>query len=555
MLARRFLPRVLLILVMGNVLNALSVTLLAQELTLRQRTDQLVKPYLDNGVFVGMSIGVLERGQRQAFGYGRLSRDDSRVPDGDTIYEFGSASKVLTGLLLADAVVQGRVRLDQPAGELLPAGVKMPGHGKRTITLKDLSTHMSGLPRLPENLKPTNLSNPYAGYTVDDLYSFLNGYKLTRSPGEKSEYSNVGQGLLGHLLALQANSTYEQLLIDRIATPLLMSSTRVKLDERLRAKLAPGHTGDGEPAASWDLPVLAGAGAIRSTVNDLLRYADANLSPRKDKLGEAIELAWTIHQQPLPTGEPAMGLGWQVMPDGTRWHNGGTGGYHSMILINRETRTGVVLLTNSAADPVEELANDIMKMLAGAKVEPRKFEKTIKVPAKDLQKFVGRYELAPGTEFAVVAEGGKLMVSLTDQPAYEVFARSQTIWFYKVVDATITFKIDKKGECNSLELFQLGKKQTAKRIKTIKVPAKDLKRLAGRYELVPGTEFAVTVEDGKLMVSLTGQPAYEIFARSGTVWFYKVVDATITFKIDKNGKCNSLELFQLGKKQTAKRIK
>jgi serine-type D-Ala-D-Ala carboxypeptidase/endopeptidase len=465
MIDRRFLRLVLLWLVMTNVLNALSVTVLADEPSLRKRTDQLVQPYLDNGVFVGMSIGVSDRGQQQTFGYGRLSRDDPRVPDGDTIYEFGSASKVLTGLLLADAVVQGRVRLDQPAGELLPAGVKMPGHGKRAITLQDLSTHMSGLPRLPDNLKLTNLSNPYADYKVDNLYSFLNGYKLTRSPGEKSEYSNLGQGLLGHLLALQAKSTYGQLLSDRIATPLKMSSTRIKLDERSRAQLAPGHTGDGRPTASWDLPVLAGAGAIRSTVNDLLRFADANLSAPKDKLGDAIELAWTIHQQPLPTGGSAMGLGWHVTPDGTHWHNGQTGGYHSMILINRETRTSVVLLTNSSTGEVDRLAKDIMKMMAGAKVEPRKFEKTIKVPAKDLQKFVGRYELAPGIEFAVMAEGGKLMVSLTGQPTYEIFARSETVWFYKVVDATITFKIDKNGECNSLELFQLGKRQTAKRIK------------------------------------------------------------------------------------------
>jgi len=465
MIDRRFLLLVLFSLVITNVLSALSVTLLADELSLRQRTDQLVQPYLDNGVFVGMSIGVLDRGQKQTFGYGRLSQDDPRVPDGDTIYEFGSASKVLTGLLLADAVVQGRVRLDQPAGELLPAGVKMPGHGERAITLQDLATHMSGLPRLPDNLKPKNLSNPYADYTVDDLYSFLNGYKLTRSPGEKSEYSNLGQGLLGHLLALQAKSTYGQLLSDRIATPLKMSSTRIKLDERLRAHLAPGHTGDGQRTANWDLPVLAGAGAIRSTVNDLLRFADANLSAPTGKLGDAMELAWTIHQQPLPTGGSAMGLGWHVTLDGTHWHNGQTGGYHSMILINRETRTSVVLLTNSSTGEVDRLASDIMKMVAGAKVEPRKFEKTTKVPAKDLHKFIGRYELVPGIEFAVTAKGGRLMVSLTGQPTHEIFARSETVWFYKVVDATITFKIDKSGQCNSLELFQLGKKQTAKRVK------------------------------------------------------------------------------------------
>jgi serine-type D-Ala-D-Ala carboxypeptidase/endopeptidase len=465
MIDRRFLRLVFSVLVMTSVLNAFCVTLRADEKSLRQRIDPLVQPYLESGVFVGMSIGVLDRGQRQSFGYGRLSQEDSRVPDGDTVYEFGSASKVMTGLLLADAVVQGRVRLDQPAGELLPKGVKMPGRGKRAITLQDLSTHMSGLPRVPDNLKLTDLSNPYAAYTVKDLYSFLNGYKLTRPPGAKSEYSNVGQGLLGHLLALQAKSTYDQLLSDRIAAPLGMSSTRIKLDDRLRAKLAPGHTGDGKPTVGWDLPVLAGAGAIRSTANDLLRFADANLSPPKDKLGDAIELAWKIHQQPLPTGGSAMGLGWHVTPDGTHWHNGQTGGYHSMILINRETRTGVVLLTNSATGEVDRLASDILKMMAGAKVEPRKFEKTIKVPAKDLKKFAGRYELAPGIEFAVTAEDGKLMVSLTGQPAYEIFARSETVWYYKVVDATITFKIEKNGKCNSLELFQLGKKQTAKRLK------------------------------------------------------------------------------------------
>ena len=125
------------------------------------------------------------------------------------------------------------------------------------------------------------------------------------------------------------------------------------------------------------------------------------------------------------------------------------------------------------------------------------------MPAKDLQKFVGRYELAPGIEFAVTVEGGKLMVSLTGQPAYEVFARSETVWFYKVVDATITFKIDKNGKCNSLELFQLGKKQTAKRMKeTIKVSAKDLKKFVGRYELAPGIEFTVTAEGRKI----DGQP-------------------------------------------------
>jgi|GEM_PF-115332 CubicO group peptidase (beta-lactamase class C family) len=556
MIKRRFLPLVLLSLLMTNVQNSLSVRLFAEEPSLKQRTDQIVQPYLDNSIFVGTTIGVLRDGKQEVFGYGRLSQDDPKVPDGETIYEFGSATKVLTGLLLADAVVQGRVRLDQPAGELLPTGVKMPSQGERAITLQDLSTHMSGLPRIPGNLKPTNLSNPYADYTVDDLYSFLNSYKLTRPPGEKSEYSNLGAGLLGHLLALQANSTYEKLLVDRIATPLKMSSTRIALDERMRAKLAPGHTEGGKQTANWDMPVLAGAGAVRSSVNDVLRFAVANLSPPKDKFGDAIELAWQIHQQPLTAGDSPMGLGWHVIVDGTHWHNGGTGGYHSMILINRQYKTCAVLMTNTATSEVEQLAIDLLKMISGAKVEPRRFEKKIKVPTESRQKFVGSYEFSPGLEMTITTEDGKLMAMLTGQGANEIFPRSETVWFYKGVDATITFNIDKSGKCISLELLQNGIKQTAKRIKDpIKVPPETLQKYVGQYQLAPGAEFTVTAEDDKLMVSLTGQPTLRVFARSETVWFPKEMDATITFKVDKSGECNSLELFQLGKKTIAKRIK
>jgi hypothetical protein len=193
-----------------------------------------------------------------------------------------------------------------------------------------------------------------------------------------------------------------------------------------------------------------------------------------------------------------------------------------------------------------------------------KNEKTIDVPAKALKKFVGRYELAPGLLFTVEAVDGKLMVGLTGQPSYQVFPRSETVWFYKVVDATITFDVDKNGKCDSLDLFQNGSKQTAKRTtapaeapekneKTIEVPAKVLKKYVGRYELAPDVLFTVEAVDDKLMVGLTGQASYQVFPRSNTVWFYKVVDATITFHVDKNGKCDSLVLFQNGVKQRAKR--
>lgn len=188
-----FLPIAIGLLIFTDLSGQRTAVRAADE-TLRSHTDLLVQPYLDNDIIVGMTIGLLRAGKQNVFGYGRMSRDDRRVPDGDTIYEFGSATKVLTGILLADAVVQGRAKLDQPAGDLLPAGVKMPANGDRAITLQDLSTHVSGLPTIPDNMKFGNPNNPYADYLEKDLYAFLNNHKLVRAPGTKYEYSNLGQG-------------------------------------------------------------------------------------------------------------------------------------------------------------------------------------------------------------------------------------------------------------------------------------------------------------------------------------------------------------------------
>ena len=245
--------------------------------------------------------------------------------------------------------------------------------------------------------------------------------------------------------------------------PLKMSSTRITIAKESQSRCAPGHTGDGRPAATWDMSVLAGAGGFRTTVNDMLLFAAANLAPPRGKLGQAIEMAWTIHQKPIKNGDPALGLGWHATPDGTRWHNGQTGGFHSMILINRKSRSSVILMTNTSTGEVDQLASDILAMVSGAKVAPRKFAKAIEVPAEALAKFVGSYELAPNVLFTVKATDGKLMIGLTGQPSFQVFARSETVWFYKVVDATITFNLDKNGKCDSLVLFQNGIKQTAKR--------------------------------------------------------------------------------------------
>ena len=229
------------------------------------------------GKAAGIVTGIIDEKGRQVIASGKVSLDGTVHPDGDTVYEIGSVTKVFTSLILADMIEKGEVKPDDPVAKFLPATVNVPSRNGRQITLLDLSMQVSGLPRLPTNFKPADPANPYADYDAAKLYDFLSHYQLTRDPGEKYEYSNLAVGLLGHALALKAGIGYEELLRRRIFDPLGMTSTSITLSEAQKKRLAPGYNDQLKPVKNWDLTVLAGAGAIRSTANDMLKFVAANL--------------------------------------------------------------------------------------------------------------------------------------------------------------------------------------------------------------------------------------------------------------------------------------
>ena len=299
---------------------------------------------------VGIVAGVTTREGRIVVGYGRLSAGDPTEPDGDNVFEIGSVTKVFTSTLLADLVVRGELELDMPVQGLLGTATRMPTRNEAEITLGNLATHDSGLPRLPDNFDPADDTNPYADYDAERLYGFLSSHELRRDIGETVEYSNVGYGLLGHALALREGTDYEALVTERILEPLEMADTVIELTPQLRERLSPGHDERLRPAANWDLTVLAGAGALRSTVNDLLTFIEANMGVRESPLGPAMELAHSP-QVPDPALGMDLGLGWIIAAEGDRrfvWHNGATGGYSSFVGFDPEAREGVVVLSNSA---------------------------------------------------------------------------------------------------------------------------------------------------------------------------------------------------------------
>jgi CubicO group peptidase (beta-lactamase class C family) len=233
-----------------------------------------------------------------------------------------------------------------------------------------LATHASGLPRLPDNLTPVNESDPYVDYSASKLQAFLTNYSLHAQPGSTYEYSNLGAGLLGYALSLKDGRSYEAMIVGRICNALGMDDTRIAMSSAQNQRLAIGYA-QGRSAAPWNWDVLAGAGAIRSTVADTLRFLSAQLSLTQTSLSSAIALTQRQHTpSALPPGIQASGMDWLVTPmraSGTSsktiyWHNGETGGFSSVVAFTPEQKKGVVILANSSV-PDGVLENAAFRIL------------------------------------------------------------------------------------------------------------------------------------------------------------------------------------------------
>ena len=265
---------------------------------------------------IGIVVGIIEPSGSRMISYGTFAKDDKHPVDGDTVFEIGSITKVFTSLILADMVQRGEVALSDPIAKYLPSEVKVPERDGRQITLEDLSTHTSGLPRMPDNFKPADPDNPYADYTVEQLYNFLSNYTLTRDIGSQFEYSNLGGGLLGHVLARRAGIDYEALVRSRILAPLKMSDTTIKLTPAMQTRLATGHNASMSPVKNWDSATLAGAGALRSTANDMLRFLAANLgyidSPQAPAMATMLRERRSTGPMPLGNLKMEVGLAWMI---------------------------------------------------------------------------------------------------------------------------------------------------------------------------------------------------------------------------------------------------
>ncbi len=259
--------------------------------SVQKKAAELAANYLTSPKNVGLAIGAVVGEERFAFGFGNVRRESDRAPDENTVFEIASVTKVFTATLLAEMAHRGEVRLDQPVAELLPEGVTVPSYRGRPITLSHLAEHTSSLPRLPGNLfrYVKDETNPYKDYEVEHLYGYLLTATIGFPPGSGVAYSNLGTGLLGHALGLKAGKPFDELLAERVLRPLGLQDTAVTLSDDQKARMAQGHNEQGEPTSNWDSPTLGAAGALQSTVAELLTFLQANLDPAKTPLRAALE--------------------------------------------------------------------------------------------------------------------------------------------------------------------------------------------------------------------------------------------------------------------------
>ncbi len=345
---------------------------------LHRRISEIVQPAMDQ--HVGLMVVTIADDARDISGFGRVNLDSEQPPDGDTVFEIGSISKVFTGVLLADSIRKDRVTLETSMVSLL-SEVSIDSKSRANqITLKHLVTHTSGLPRTPENIfdpvqfwRVITAGDPYRDRTDDSILQTISRVEPAFSPGERYAYSNLGFGVLGFILSGQSGMDYDQAVRTVIAQPLELRSTGVLLEQGQRSRLAAGyriflHAGpfySAQRASPWEFPnTMAGAGGLRSTGNDMLTFLAANMGQRHSELTPALEQS---HVVLYAKGGVQIGMGWFHDPlpksgEMVVWHNGETGGYASYIGFTQDRRFGVVVLGNSTNN-VDGLGREILDNL------------------------------------------------------------------------------------------------------------------------------------------------------------------------------------------------
>ena len=318
---------------------------------------------------LGIAVGIIDTNGVRIITQGDSGNPARPQVDGRTLFEIGSITKTFAAALLVDMVNRGEVTLDTTVRECLPPTLRLASPGPGDITLGQLATHCSGLPRMPDLPKPKEEKEglfpelrefrhlvrqqlgkeppdkpvAWVHTTREQLFAWLEHHKLNPAEPHPPEYSNVGMELLGEALAQKAKRAYESLMTERVFGALGLTNTCIHAPAAWERFFAIGHTDQLEPAPRLNIPDCPGAGAISSTVNDMLIYLAANLN-------QTAPIDPMLHRVRARSEKMTVGLNWIIGRGKNKelvWHNGGTQGFTSFIGFKPNEKTGVVVLSNA----------------------------------------------------------------------------------------------------------------------------------------------------------------------------------------------------------------
>lgn len=429
---------------------------------------------LTNGYCPGYMVAQVTTNGSAFFGFGQTTWDSGVAPTEDSIFEIGSITKTFTCTMLSEQVMAGNMALSDPVAQYLPDSVVVPSRHGKSITLQHLATHSSGLPRMPDNFQPANWLNPYVDYTVAELYPFLSNYTLPRDPGAEWEYSNLGVGLLGHVLTLAEGVDYASMVRRRVTQVLGMADTAIALSAEQRSRLLPGFNGV-VPVENWDFDVLEGAGALRSTTRDMAAYVSANLGLIPSSLYRSMTNAHRLH---FSSATASMGLGWLITAkdgDEVIWHGGNTAGYSGFIGFRPSQKTGVIVLANSYIEKTDVIGLHLLNSSLALDSDPPQPD----VPLATLRSYVGHYERDSNDFFDIGLRHNHLTGAYSGDGgiAFTLYATSSRAFSYPLVQATGTFQTNTAGSVTSMVWRQNGAATTYRRANA---PARLTSDLVGR---------------------------------------------------------------------------
>ncbi len=510
------------------------------------KLDEIVRGYVQNKTFMGSVLVARGADVLLSKGYGSANLEWDIPNSPTTKFRLGSITKQFTAASILLLEERGKLKLDDPLSKYVSDA---PNAWDR-ITIFNLLTHTSGIPNftnLPE-YKTLQLSET----PLSKIIATVRGKPLDFFPGEKMLYSNSGYILLGHIIETVSGGSYEKFVQDNIFTPLGMKDSGYDSNSAIIARRASGYVPSPKGplnAGYIHMSVPHAAGALYSTTEDLLRWEQALFG------GKVLSPA-SLQKMITPfKGDYALGVAVHTA-DGRKVidHAGGIDGFNTFLAYFPDDKLTVAVLANINGPTPGAIATKLATIVHGGTILNPTDRQAVTLPNASLEKFVGTYKLGPGVTMWVRVEDDHLTTQLSGQPQLPLFAESEKRFFFRVVDAQIDFDVDAAGEVTAAILHQNGRDLRATRTsKTIDdvpthhemaVPTTTLAKYAGTYQLRPNIDLTITLEGDRLMAQMSGQPKFPIFAESETLFFYKVVEATLEFQRGAGGDVTGVRLRQ-----------